>query len=164
MGWVTTDEVNLLREWMQGHPRESMAYGRLNHDDPLRGVVVEYIRTGREEEARRFLARFADALEHRHRCQLLGTLRPPPEVGERRPYDGWILGMERVRGESGVLFYQVDFRAVDGWSGHFDTRTPQDVERIAKMRDRSQLVVVVGEIIKRPYDCLVVFGAQTRLV
>jgi hypothetical protein len=71
--------------------------------------------------------------------------------------------MEQVR-EDGALFYRVDFRAVEGWSGYFDTRTPQDIERIAKMRDRSQLVVVVGEVIKRPYDCLVVFGARTRLV
>lgn len=162
-GWDAAENTEQVRAWMMNHPRECWAYERLNDDDELRSDVVECILTGRNEEALVHLVRFADALDHRRKSFMEGMLQPPPEIGERRPHDVWLPHMSQLRSASGSPFYRVDVRARDGWSGYFDTTVPQDIERIFKMKDRTKLVVIVGEIIKRPYDCFVVFGERTRL-
>jgi hypothetical protein len=164
MRWHQALNLEIVRAWMEEHPRESLAFSCLNDEDELRDEVIEGIISGRDQDPLAQLTRFADALVHRQRCAEAGTLLPPPEVGKRRPHDVWIAGMAKHRLDSGATVFRVDIHARDGWSGYFDTTTPQDVERISKMKDRTQMVVVVGEIIQRPYDCLVVFGDRTRLV
>lgn len=156
--------VDVVREWMEAHPRESWAFARLSDDDDLRYRIVESLVSGRDSEELVHLTRFAEALEHRERCARDGSLRSAPEIGERRPFEGWIPLISRLESSVGAPFFRVDFRAREGWSGYFDTTIPQDIERIAKMKDRTKLVVVVGEIVKSPYDCFVIFGERTRLV
>jgi hypothetical protein len=159
---VTRDGAR-LRAWLQEHPGQSWAFAELRYDDPLRLQVASCILSGQQGEPLVRLARFAGALEHRQRTLSLGTLQPAPEVGERRPHDVWIVAMTRMQDAQGP-FFRVDVRAREGWSGYFDTKIPQDIERISKMRDKSQLLVIVGEVLDRPYECLVVFGGRTRLV
>lgn len=158
--WATDERV---AAWLRERPREAWAFKQLNNDDDLRDRVVEAILVGGGEDVFESLARFAEALEHRARCRLDGTLVTPPGIGVRRPHDVWVTTMTRRTTSSGSPYFRVEVRGRDGWLGYFDTTVPQDVERLHKLHP-FQLVVIVGEIVERPYDCLVVFGARTRLV
>ena len=63
-----------------------------------------------------------------------------------------------------ALFFRVNFTSPDGWGGYFDTTNPGVVEKIDKMRNHAQLLTLVGEISRRPYEFYVELDGNVRIV
>jgi len=162
---VKTDilENERVQAWRTQHPREWWAFQQLGEHDDLRIGVLAAILGGRMgDDAVTDLVRFAEGLETRLRAERDGTVTPPPGDGERRQMTITVSRMKQMSTE-GRKFFRVDFTTTHGWSGFFDTTNPDVVERIAKRRDRSP-IMVVGEIIRRPYEFLVELGNRVRIV
>lgn len=153
-----------VQAWRSQHPREWWAFKHLEEGDDLRTRVLAAILGGRlEDEAIDDLVRFAEGLEARQKAERDGTVMPPPGDGERRSLDVKVSRMtQKVR--EGRKFFRVDFTTPHGWAGFFDTTNPHVVERIAKQRDRSRPITVVGEVTRRPYEFLVELGNRVKIV
>lgn len=153
-----------VKAWMEEHPREAWALGTLGEDDALRERVLASVLDGREDEDASYeLALVADSLENRDRAFSAGGLVPPPEDGERYPVDVLVSRMQLVRAR-GKTFYRIYFCSPGGWSGFFDTSNPLDVEKVARSRDERRPVTVVGEVVERPRDMIVVMGGRVRVL
>lgn len=153
-----------VEDWRRRHPREWWAFNQLNPHDAVRERVIAAVLAGREGDAAfDEILRLAEAMEGNRRAARAGTLAAPPPVGERRPVEVTVKRMTKMR-EDGRLFFRVDFSTPYGWSGYFDTEAPEVVERVAKHRQRSKLLTVVGEVTARPYDFLVVLGGRVRIL
>lgn len=153
-----------VQAWRSQHPREWWAFQKLEDDDDLRTRVLAAILGERPgDEAIDDLVRFAEGLEARQKAERDGTVRAPPGDGERRSLDVKVSRMtQKVR--EGRKFFRVDFTTSHGWAGFFDTTNPHVVERIAKHRDRSRPITVVGEVTRRPYEFLVELGNRVKIV
>lgn len=165
-GIVTGDilEHPRVEEWRRTHPREWWAFNQLRPESDVRDRVIAAVLAGRDDDtAIEELVRFAESIEGNKRAARAGTLIPPPPIGERRPLDVTIKRMTKMR-EEGRLFFRVDFATPHGWSGYFDTTSPEVVERVSKHRQRSRPLTVVGEITAHPYDFLVVLGGRVKIV
>ena len=163
---VTHDPLSHPRveEWRRTRPQEWWAFNQLKASDAVRERVLAAVLAGREEDpAIDDLLRYGEALEGNRRAARNGTLTPPPPLGERRPIEVTIRRMTKITSD-GQLFFRVDFTTTQGWSGYFDTTVPDVVERIAKHRQRSRPLTVVGEVTAQPYDFLVVLGGRVRIV
>lgn len=157
-------EHESVQAWRAQHPREWWAFQQLKEGDDLRTRALAAILGHRlEDEAIDDLVRFAEALEVRQKAERNGTVSPPPGDGERRSLKVRVSRMVQKTKE-GRKFFRVDFTTPYGWAGFFDTTNPYVVERIARQRDRSKLITVVGEVTRRPYEFLVELGGRVRLV
>jgi hypothetical protein len=157
-------EHESVQAWRSQHPREWWAFQQLGEHDDLRTKVLAAVLGGRlKDEAISGLVRFAEALETRLRAERDGTVEAPPADGERRSVQISVSRMEQMSDERGRKFFRVDFTTAHGWSGWFDTTNPDVVERIAKRRDRSP-IMVVGEVVRRPHEFLVELGERVRIV
>lgn len=157
-------EHESVQAWRSQHPREWWAFQKLEENDDLRTRALVAILGHRpEDEAIDDLVRFAEALETRQKAERDGTVRPPPGEGERRSLELKVSRMTQ-KSRGGRKFFRVDFTTLYGWAGFFDTTNPHVVERIARQRDRSKLITVVGEVTRRPYEFLVELGGPVRLV
>ena len=153
-----------VQAWRAQHPREWWAFQKLREDDDLRTRALAAILGHRfEDEAIDDLVLFAEALEARQRAERDGTVVPPPGDGERRSLDVKVSRMTQ-KSKGGRKFFRVAFTTPYGWAGFFDTTNPDVVERIARQRDRSKPITVVGEVTRRPYEFLVELGGRVRIV
>jgi len=163
---VKTDilESERVQAWRRQHPREWWAFQQMSEKDEGRAAALAAVLGGRlEDEAISYLVRFADALEARLKAERDGTDRPPPGDGQRRAVEIRVSRMTQMSDEGGRKFFRVDFTTAHGWSGYFDTRNPDVVERISKRRSGSP-ITVVGEVTRRPYEFLVELGERVRIV
>lgn len=153
-----------VETWRDENPRQWWAFTELEEDDELRQAVLAAVLSGRmEDEAIDSLLRFAEALETHQRAVRAGTVGSPPGDGERRSFPVTVTRMARMN-QNQRLFFRVDFRTDQGWSGFFDTTSPDVVERIAKIRSGARPLTIVGEVIRRPYDFLVELDHRVRIV
>jgi len=153
-----------VETWKTQNPREWWAFQELSEDDDLRTRVLASILGNRpEDDSIDDLIRFAEALEGHRRATRDGTVSPPPGDGERRSFPIIVTRMTRMR-NAGRLFFRVDFGTPHGWAGFFDTTNPDVVERIAKLRNRSKPITVVGEVTQRFYEFLVELDSRIRIV
>ena len=154
-----------FQRWKSVHPREWWAFSLLDPSDTLRERVVAAVISGREseDEAIDELVRIAEALELHERAIKRGYSEPPPQSDQRRSFSILIKRMTR-RTVLGATVFRVDFDTTKGWSGYFDTTAPEVVERISKHRRRNEPLTIVGEVIERPFDFLVVIGGSVKIV
>lgn len=153
-----------VEAWRDDNPRQWWAFNELDEDDDLQQRVLAAVLGGRmEDESIDELLRFAEALETHQRATRAGTVSAPPGDGERRSFPVTVTRMKRMRRDN-ALFFRVDFRTPQGWSGFFDTTSPDVVERIAKIRSRARPLTIVGEVIRRPYEFLVELDHRVRIV
>jgi hypothetical protein len=156
-----------LQKWEESCPRLAWAFSFLHQHDPLKDRTVAAVLSERlEDPVFNDLEFFAEALEGKAKSERKGTRESPPAEGERRAFEIYILRMmpcERYNLESRNGF-RVFFTTNNGWSGYFDTKSPLIVERVSKLEDRSQPLTVVGEVLERRYDFLVVLESHIRIV
>lgn len=150
--------------WREKHPQQWWAFEHLSERSKVREGVLAAILAGRlDDEYIDQLTRFGEALRDRKRATQDGTVLPPPQHGERRPFQLYIKRMKKMEKEE-QMFFRVDFYTDYGWSGYFDTNAPAVVERIHKHRNKSKPLTVVAEVERRPHDFLVVLGGRIQIV
>jgi hypothetical protein len=153
-----------VEAWRREHPREWWALQKVCRDDALRQRVMAAVLSGREEdEAIDEIVRLAEASESNIKAAKAGTLEPPPETGDRRAMEVLVKRMKKLVGEDGRPFFRVDFSTRYGWDGYFDTTAPDVVEKISKHRRRSRPLTIVGTVVVRPHDFLVVLDDRVRV-
>lgn len=158
-------EHPLMVMWRKAYPQLWWAFQQLGRHPELQAKVVAAVLAKREHEDEHVdqLLRFGESLETRKRAEGTGTVMPPPEAGERRPFEVYVKRMKRMERE-GKTFFRVDFSTQYGWSGYFDTTSPNIVERVHKHRRRERPLTLVGEVTQRPYDFLVVLDDHVQIV
>jgi len=153
-----------VKAWMDAHPRERWAFDTLDERDPLRERVLASLLDGRDDEdASHDLALLVDALESRERAVRERTLLPPPGDGERRLVAVLVSRLRHVRSDE-RSFYRIYFCSPGGWAGFFETSNPLDVEKVARARDGHRPIQIVGEVVRRPRDEIVVLGGRVRVL
>lgn len=154
-----------IEAWKAKHPRLWWAFQQLNDEDDLRDQVLAAILNHREndDEALDHLLRFTEALEAFQRATNKGTVRPPPDLGERRSFSIFVSRMTRMRSNHDT-FFRVDFFSPDGWGGFFDTTNPGVVERISRLRNHANPLTVVGEVSRRMYEFYVELDRSLKIV
>jgi hypothetical protein len=163
-----TDEVldhPRIQAWKKAHPQQWWAFEFLSERSDVRAGVLAAVLAGREKDDEHVdqLVRFGEALENRHRAERVGTVTPPPVEGERRPLQVNVKRMKRME-RDGQVFFRVDFSTPYGWSGYFDTTAPSVIERVHKHRHRERSLTIVGEVVRRPHDFLVVLDDRVQIV
>lgn len=154
-----------VEEWARKYPQEWWALSQLHPKDKMRDRVLLAVLQGDEDaEAIDDLVRYAEGHDTFARAKKNGTLSSPPAVGERRPMSLVIKRMKKVTSGSGDLCFCVEFASSGGWSGHFKTKNPAVVERIAKHRHKHKPLTVVGEVVARFYEFLVVLDGHVKIV
>jgi hypothetical protein len=161
---IPVESSERVKAWMNDHPREAWALSSLPASDALREqVVAALLRDTEDEHVGCELAMIADALEAYEQASVRGTVREPPADGERYPIEVTVTRMRYVR-ERGRAFYRVYFRSSHGWAGYFETRNPLDVEKISWGRRPHQPVQIIGDVVARPRDGVIVLGGIVRVL
>jgi hypothetical protein len=165
---MTDDDVldhPRVQAWKKTYPQQWWAFELLSARSEVRAGVIAAVLAGREDDDEHIdqLVRFGEALEARHRAESAGTVMPPPAQGERRPFQVHVKRMKRMEQE-GRVFFRVDFTTSYGWSGYFDTTASSVVERVHKHRRRDRPLTLVGEVVRRPHDFLVVLDDRVQIV
>lgn len=157
-------EHPLVQAWRKAHPQQWWAFHQLDLQSELcQGVLAALLAKREDDEHIDQLVRFGEALEGRRRAERTGTMQSPPADGERRSFEVRVKRMRRIERDQ-ETFFRVDFSTAYGWSGYFDTKIPSVVERVFKNQRRRGPLTLVGEVVHRPHDFLVVLGDRVLIV
>ena len=153
-----------IADWKSREPFQWRAFLLAGASSDLgKRAVAAVLASRQNDESLEEIARIANALKEHDEALLEGRLEPSPSQGLRRSFEIRVVKMKRVNTAEGAAF-RVDFVTNKGWSGYFDTSAPEVVERIAKQRRRSEPLTIVGEVVSRPFEFLVVLGGRVKIV
>lgn len=148
-----------VKEWGEQNPQRKWAFDQLKPSDFLKLSVHMAIQHNEPPNHRAYaqLDRYGEAL-----CLYQNTpnFEKCPSRGGKFVAE---VRLKRITNLSNKRF-QVDVEALKGWSAFFDTRKPEVIEFLYKLKDHSKTFRILTERQEALYPFLVQLTSNTRIL